>query len=154
MNNKPHHENNKIIINTDKKIDNNMKDMKEHYLKDLVIHAIVLICLIIISKIIFFNETLINIARIIGSIYILFIIPGFTTTYFLKGQSLSFLERYILGIVISSASIGIIAYYLNMIGLNFKYITWIVVLLDIILILTTIMINYNNKIFKHKKHNK
>lgn len=117
--------------------------IKKELIKDLSIHILIFILLIILIKIIFFKESLFNILKIIGTIYLILIIPGFLIIYLFKNSSFSFFERYILGIALSISSIGLFVYYLNILGINLKVITWTVILINILLALAAMLINFN-----------
>lgn len=82
--------------------------------------GIIALVSIIIFKIIFYNESMINVLRIVFSLLWLFGLPG----YFLMlhwQESLDFRERFVVGIALAAAVVGISSYYLGLIGINIKY---------------------------------
>ncbi|MBI2661726.1 hypothetical protein HYX09_05695 [Candidatus Woesearchaeota archaeon] len=82
--------------------------------------GIIALVSIIIFKIIFYNESTINVLRIVFSLLWLFGLPG----YFLMlhwQESLDFRERFVVGIALAAAVVGISSYYLGLIEINIKY---------------------------------
>ena len=75
---------------------------------------------IIIFKIIFFKENLIVLFRNVLSLFWLFVMPGYFIMLYWKDK-LEFMERFIVGIAIAAAIIGISSYYIGLMGLNIKY---------------------------------
>ena len=74
-----------------------------------------LFIVILISFVIFFNNTFTELLRMLLAFFWLFILPGF---WMWKGQD--FTERIILGTV-TSFLIGIPMYYTGLLGLHLKY---------------------------------
>ena len=96
-----------------KEVFDNIRDESSY----LVIIALVSI---IIFKIVFYNESVTNVLKIIFSLLWLFALPG----YFLMlhwHDRLDFRERFIVGIAFAAAVVGISSYYLGLIGINIKY---------------------------------
>lgn len=98
--------------------------MDNNLLDKLKKEGISLIALFIISiilfKILYYNEKFIIILRIISSFFWIFILPGFCLMYHWH-ERIGFSERLIIGIALSAAIIGIVSYYLGLIGLHIKY---------------------------------
>lgn len=90
-------------------------------IKDEGKHLIYLFLIgIIIFKILFYKEGFLIILRTAFAFFWLFILPGFYLMYCWH-KKLNFLERFIIGIPISTSVIGILSYYLGLIGLNINY---------------------------------
>jgi len=75
---------------------------------------------LVIFKIIYFKESLAVLLKIAASLFWLFVIPGYFAMLYWKNK-LEFAERFVVGIALSAALIGIFSYYLGLIGLNMKY---------------------------------
>ncbi|MBI2660066.1 hypothetical protein HYX07_02800 [Candidatus Woesearchaeota archaeon] len=74
----------------------------------------------IIFKAVFFKESLWGIFRVVLSIFWLFVLPGYFIMLYWK-EKLEFIERIVIGIALAAGTIGILSYYLGLIGLNIKY---------------------------------
>ena len=119
----------------------NFRDTKNHrflLVKELKYVGLLFIIVIITFKIAFFKENIISLIRSVLSLFWLFVLPGYFLMLYWK-EKLEFTERFIIGIVLSAAIIGIFSYYLGLIGLNIKYHT---ILLPLILILIGVIINF------------
>ena len=119
----------------------NFRDTKNHrflLVKELKYVGLLFIIAIIIFKIAFFKESFIILIRNVLSLFWLFVLPGYFLMLYWK-EKLEFIERFIIGIVLSAAIIGIFSYYLGLIGLNIKYHT---IVLPLILILIGVIINF------------
>lgn len=88
--------------------------------KEAVNILILFLLLLIIFKIIYSKENIITVIRTVLSIFWLFILPGFYLMYHWR-EKLGFGERLVIGTGLSAAIIGIVSYYLGLIGLNIKY---------------------------------
>ena len=99
--------------------------------------GILFLLALIIFKIAFFKENLIVLLRNVLSLFWLFVLPGYFIMLYWK-EKLSFAERFVIGIALSAAIIGIFSYYLGLMGLNIKYHT---IVLPLVLILVGIVIN-------------
>lgn len=99
------------------------------------IGAMFLIALVIFY-IAFAKENLINILKIVLSLFWLFALPGYFIMIYWHDR-LEFMERFAIGIFLAAGIIGISSYYLGLIGLNIKHHT---VLLPLLLILTGMII--------------
>ena len=113
------------------------KEVFELIKKELKYMGISFLLVLIIFKIAFYKENLIVLFRNVLSLFWLFVLPGYFIMLYWK-EKIGFLERFIVGIVLSAAIIGIFSYYLGIIGLNIKYHT---ILLPLVLILIGIIIN-------------
>ena len=88
--------------------------------KDLGTLAIVLGVLLMVFKIAFYKETLVNTLKLFFSLVWVFVLPGFVLMLNWH-ENLQFFERLILGTGISAAIIGICSYYLGLLGLHTQY---------------------------------
>ncbi|MBL7147611.1 MAG: hypothetical protein ISS82_02190 [Nanoarchaeota archaeon] len=114
------------------------KEVFEKIKNESMYLSMIFIIFLILFKIIFFKENLMVIFKTVISIFWLFIIPGYFILFYWD-EKLGFTERLIIGIALSAAVIGILSYYLGIIGLNIKYHT---IILPLILILIGIFINF------------
>lgn len=73
-----------------------------------------------VFKIAFFKEDFVVLSRNVLSLFWLFVIPGYFIMLYWN-EKLSFMERFVVGIALAAASIGILSYYLGLMGLNIKY---------------------------------
>ena len=87
---------------------------------DLLSLVITLISALIILKIVFFKEGLLVIIRLLVSFYWLYVLPGFSLLYYWR-EKFNFLERLTIGTALGFALIGIISYYIGLLGIHAKY---------------------------------
>ena len=113
------------------------KEILSKLKKELGYIGILLILFILVFKIIFFKENLMVVFRTVLSIFWMFILPGYFILFYWK-EKLNFTERLIIGIALSAAVIGILSYYLGIIGINIRYHT---IILPLIMILAGIFLN-------------
>ena len=106
--------------------------------KELKYLGLLFLLLFIIFKIAFYKENLIVLFRNVLSLFWLFALPGYFIMFYWK-EKLDFLERFLIGIALSAAVIGILSYYLGLIGLNIKYHA---LMLPLFLILVGVMLNF------------
>ncbi|MBU90221.1 hypothetical protein CMO94_01660 [Candidatus Woesearchaeota archaeon] len=116
------------------------KEVFEQVKEELKYIGILFLLVLIIFKIAFFKEEIIVLLRNVLSLFWLFALPGYSIMLYWK-EKLGFLERFVIGIVLSTAIIGISSYYLGLIGLNIKYHT---IVLPLVLILIGTAINLRN----------
>lgn len=88
--------------------------------KEMLYIGLVFLISLIIFKIVFFNENLIVVFRVVLSLFWLFALPGYFIMLYWK-EKLEFIERFIIGIGVSAGIIGIFSYYFGLLGLNVKY---------------------------------
>ena len=93
---------------------------------------------LVIFKIAFFKEDITVLLRNVLSLFWLFALPGYFIMLYWK-EHLNFIERFVIGVAIAAAIIGIFSYYLGLIGLNIKYHS---IVLPLILILIGVIINF------------
>ena len=105
--------------------------------KELMHIGLLFVLMIILFKIAFFKENFIVLLRNVLSLFWLFVLPGYFIMFYWN-EKLNFMERFVIGIAVSAALIGISSYYLGLIGLNIKYHA---VLLPSILILIGLAVN-------------
>jgi len=119
------------------------KEVFDQIKKELKYIGILFLLALLIFKIAFFKEDLVALLRNVLSLFWLFALPGYFIMLYWK-ENLGFLERFIIGIAMSAAIIGISSYYLGLIGLNIKYHA---IILPLVLIFIGIGVNLrNNKI--------
>ncbi len=88
----------------------------EQMKKELKYLVYLFIILIIFTKIVFYNELILTITRLISSWYYLFLLPGFSWLYY--WNELSFMHRFIIGFGASLAVVSISSYYLGLLGIS------------------------------------
>ena len=100
-----------------------------------------LLLIIVIFKLVFFNELFSKIISMSLSLFWLFILPGFSIMYYWRA-SLDFLERLVIGTALGLGIVGSLSYYLGLIGLNIQY---HVVLVPSLLILLGLFLSLREK---------
>ena len=106
--------------------------------KELQYIGILFLLVLIIFKIAFYKENLVVLFRNVLSLFWLFALPGYFIMLYWREQ-LGFAERFVIGVAMAAAIIGIFSYYLGLIGLNIKYHA---VMLPSVLILIGAIINF------------
>lgn len=102
-------------------------------LKDEILQISILYLAIIgIFKLLFFNEDIIVVLKVVSGFYFVFLIPGFAMMYYWN-EKLDFLERLIIGTVLGMAVFGIISYYTGLMGFNLKYQSYVLPVLFTVL---------------------
>jgi len=96
------------------------KEVFEILKKELQYIGILFLLVMVIFKISFFKEDLIVLFRTVLSLFWLFALPGWFIMMYWQ-EKLEFMERFIIGIILSAGIIGILSYYLGLIGLNIKH---------------------------------
>ena len=86
---------------------------------------------LIIFKIVYFKENFAVLLKITASLFWIFVIPGYFAMLYWK-EKLEFAERFVIGVLVSAAIIGIFSYYFGLIGLNMKYHAFVLPILIII----------------------
>lgn len=114
------------------------KEVFELVKKELQYIGILFLIILMIFKIAFFKEDIFVLFRNVLSLFWLFALPGYFIMLYWE-KELGFTERFVIGIAISAAIIGIFSYYLGLIGLNIKYHA---IILPLILILIGVIINF------------
>lgn len=108
--------------------------------KELIYLLIALVGAIVLFKLIFYNEILVNTIKLVASLFWLFVLPGhFIMLYWEK--SLDFTERMIIGTALGVGLEGIFSYYLGILGINIRFLA---VILPLVLILTGLYL-FSNK---------
>ena len=113
------------------------KEVFETIKKEMKYTGILFLLSVIIFKIAFYNENFIILLRNVLALFWLFVLPGYFIMLYWN-EKLEFVERFIAGIALSAAIIGILSYYIGLIGLNIKYHIFV---LPLALILIGIAIN-------------
>ncbi len=81
---------------------------------------VILVLLFLALKIVFFRESFLSTLRITLSLFGMFVLTGWALTYYWR-EKLSFFERIIVGVAISSAVLGIVSYYAGLLGWPPRY---------------------------------
>ena len=109
--------------------------------KEGIYLGLFLLSIIVIFKIVFFNELFSKIISMSLSLFWLFILPGFSIMYYWKDE-LDFLERLVIGTAIGLGIVGSASYYLGLIGWNIEYQT---ILLPPIILIISMLVNFRRK---------
>lgn len=112
------------------------KEIFEMIKKELVYIGLMFILVLIIFKIAFYSDNWSVLLRNVLSLFWLFVLPGYSLMIYWI-EKLEFIERVIIGTILSAGIIGILSYYVGLIGLNIKYHT---LLLPLILILMGLVV--------------
>ena len=88
--------------------------------KEIQYVGLLFIAGLVIFKIVFFNEKLFVVFRIVLSLFWLFVIPGWFIMLYWK-EKLEFIERLVIGTALSAGVTGVASYYFGLFGLNLKY---------------------------------
>lgn len=107
------------------------KEIFDRLKRELLNIAALLVLFIVIFRIMFYRGDFISAARSVLALFWLFALPGYFLTLYWH-EKLDFAERFVIGIAVSLAVVGIASYYLGIAGLNIKYHT---IILPLILIL-------------------
>lgn len=92
--------------------------------KEAKIVLIVLAALLIVFKIVFYNESVLVVGRTVLGFFWLFVLPGYGLMLFWR-EKLDFLERLVLGTTAAVALISLASYYLTLGGLLGIHWQWI-----------------------------
>jgi hypothetical protein len=98
--------------------------------KESAYMGILFLIVLVAFKIAFYKESFIVLLRMVFSLFWLFALPGYFVMLYWE-EKLGFLERFIIGIGISAAIIGILSYYIGLIGIDVKYHAFILPMLMI-----------------------
>ena len=88
--------------------------------KELAYIGILYLLMLMIFKIVFFNENLIVAVKMTLALFWLFVVPGYSLMLYWK-EKLDFIERLIVGIALAGGVNGIASYYLGLAGLHIKH---------------------------------
>ena len=113
------------------------KENFEQLKNELITLGILFLLVVVGFRVIFLAENFNTILRTVISIFWIFVLPGFAVMFYWNDK-LRFYERLIIGICVGAVIIGMLSYYLGIMGLHIKYHT---VLLPFILILIGVIIN-------------
>tara|TARA_B100000315_G_scaffold186828_1_gene176345 strand:- start:288 stop:644 length:357 start_codon:yes stop_codon:yes gene_type:complete len=108
------------------------KEVFEDMKKELMYIGLLFIIALVVFKIAFFKEEVTVLLRTVLSLFWLFVLPGYFILLYWK-EKLGFVERFIVGIMVSAAIIGIASYYIGLMGMNIKYHTALLPLVLIII---------------------
>ena len=95
------------------------KELVDKLKKEFVYILGLFLLSILIFKFVFSKEQFIVVVKVLLGFFWLFVLPGFSLMYY--WPSLSFLERFVIGIAVSLALIGTMSYYAGLMGLHTKY---------------------------------
>lgn len=109
---------------------------------EMIYTGVVFILLNILMKIVFYKEAILNTFKISFGVFWLFVIPGYFLMYYWR-EELDFFSRLVIGSGISGALIGMLSYYIGLIGLNLKY--QAVVLPVIVILVALFFYKFKNK---------
>ena len=113
-----------------------------HKIKKELIYLLILFFIgMAVFKIGFYNENVLNIIKIVSSLFWLFLLPGYFLMLYFE-DNLDFIERLIIGIALGFGIMGILSYYIGLLGLNIKYHT---VILPITLIFIGAIVGLKSK---------
>jgi hypothetical protein len=90
---------------------------KEQLKNEATYGLILLVIFIVLFKMLFYSESLLSIVRVIASLFWMSIIPGYLLMFYWRSK-LNFLERIIIGSVLSMGILGTVSYYIGLLGLN------------------------------------
>ena len=109
-----HNENLKNVVNN--RFSSLIADLKSEYLS----LSIVLGLIILMFQIVYYNENFFNTIKISLTIFLLFIIPGyiFMLNY---ARKLDFIERLVVGTILTIGIIGSLSYLTGLVGFHSKY---------------------------------
>jgi len=93
---------------------------------------VLLVAMLLIFKIVFYKDTIINSAKISFAIIWIMIIPGYAFMLHWR-EHLNFIERAVIGSCASAGMYGILSYYLGIIGIHVKYHIFILPVLFIVI---------------------
>jgi uncharacterized membrane protein len=96
------------------------KNIYELIKQEAMLLAVLFAAIFIILKIAFYKEEFATVLTLSGAIFWLFMLPGYCIMLIWKEQ-LDALSRTIMSLPISAATIGIVGYYLSLIGIHAKY---------------------------------
>lgn len=85
--------------------------------KELPYLAAIFLALALVLKIAYYREGFVEVAKTAFSVYWLFVLPGYAMTFYWRA-SMHFLERVVVGTIAAMGLIGIISYYLGLMGLK------------------------------------
>lgn len=96
------------------------KELVSKIKSEIIYIGILFVVGLIIFKIAFYKENFLIILRTVFGFFWLFILPGFFIMYYWH-EKLDFVGRFVIGIALGVALIGISSYYLGLLGLHLKY---------------------------------
>ncbi len=102
-----------------------------HLKQDAKVLALLFLGATFLFWVAFSKEAFTVVLRTVASLFWLFIFPGFYIMYYWAEQ-LTFMERFVLGILTSLAITGIAGYYLNVLFVHIKYYPYVIPLATLI----------------------
>lgn len=92
--------------------------------KEMKFVAAVFVAAVVILKIAYYKESILEVVRTAAALFWLFALPGYALMLYWSGK-LGFLERIVLGTAAAMALSGIAGYYLGLAGLKLQHQTLI-----------------------------
>lgn len=108
------------------------KEIFETTKKEALYIGLLFLLILVTFKIIFYKEELIVIARFVLSFYFALVLPGFSLLLYWV-EKLGFFERFVISIPLSAALVGILSYYIGILGVHIKYLSLILPIFLILL---------------------
>ena len=133
-----------IVLRSNETISETTGETINHLVKEAKILILLFVILLVLFQIIFYKENILITLKTISSFYWLFVLPGFYSLYYWHNK-LIFLERFIIGMVLSFAFVGLFSYYLNLYNFHIKYYALIVPLFVLFVNATIIALRINKE---------
>lgn len=96
------------------------KEVFEALRKEFAYIGLLFLTAITMLKIVYFKESLVVVLRLGLTLFWLFVLPGYSIMLYWS-ERLEFMERFVIGVALSAAIIGIASYYFGLLGLDIKY---------------------------------
>jgi len=100
------------------------KELFSRVKKELVYILIMLVISLIIFRLAFYKEPFSATARLVLSLFWLFVLPGYFIMLYWSNE-LDLKERFVIGIIFAAAVMGISSYYIGLAGINIKWHTFL-----------------------------
>ena len=97
-----------------------MQKIYETIKNEFITIVVLFVISIVIFKILFYKESFVVILRTVASIFWMLVLPGFSLMYYWE-EKLDFIERFIIGVILSAAIFSVIGYNLAFLGFDIKY---------------------------------
>ena len=117
------------------------KEVFELLKKESLYLLYLLLAILLVLKIAFYNDSFIVTLRSTLAVFWLFIIPGYFGMLYWH-ENLDFVQRIVIGAAVAAGLMGTISYYLGLMGLNIKY---HMILLPVLVIILGLLLSMTNK---------
>ena len=94
--------------------------LKKQLLNEGKILSGLFVVFVIVFKIVFFKESFLVVLKMVLSLFWLFVLPGFAVMLYWSDK-LDFLERFVIGTALGLGVVGVMSYYIGLIGVNVNY---------------------------------